>query len=143
MKIVSICSISEWLSADSTATHLIVGSNCLNNLSELQLDRFILLKELVIGDNSLNGLTELSLVGLNRLERVGIGSNSFKRVGAGNALRVKDCSSLKRVAIGDNSFSSYGVIDVSSVPSLEDLRVGANCFSATSLELKSLSSMIP
>ena len=135
--------MNVWLSADSTATHLSVGSNCLNGLSEMQLDRFILLKELVIGDKSLNGLTELRLVGLNRLERVVVGSNSFKKVGTSNVLRVKDCSSLKSVAIGDDSFSSYTVIDVSSVPLLEDLRIGANCFRATSFALKSLSCMIP
>ena len=117
-------------------THLTINANCLNDLSEMALDRFILLRELWIGDNSLNGLSELRVVGLNRLERVVIGSNSFRRAGASNALRVRECPSLKSVVIGDDSFASFGVIEIASVPVLEEVRIGANCFAAASFELK-------
>ena len=136
MKRVSVCSGSEWSSLDSTTTHLTINANCLNDLSEMALDRFILLKELWIGDNSLNGLSELRVVGLNRLERVAVGSNSFRRAGTSNALRVRECPSLKSVVIGDDSFAGFGVIEIASVPVLEEVQIGANCFATASFELK-------
>lgn len=76
------------------------------------------------------------MVGLNRLERVAVGSNSFSRAGTGNALRVRECSSLKSVVIGDDSFAGFGVIEIASVSVLEEVRIGANCFAAASFELK-------
>ena len=124
------------MSTDSTVTHLTINANCLNDVSEMALDRFILLKELWIGDNSLNGLSELRVVGLNRLERVAVGSNSFRRAGTSNALRVGECPSLKNVVIGNDSFAGFGVIEIASVPVLEEVRIGANCFAAASFELK-------
>ena len=136
MKRVSVCSGSEWLSLDSTTTHLTINANCLNDLSEMALDRFILLKELWICDNSLNGLSELRVVGLNRLERVVVGLNSFRRAGTSNALRVRECPSLRSVVIGDDSFVGFGVIEIASVPLVEEVRIGANCFAAASFELK-------
>lgn len=136
MKRVSICSGSEWSSLELTVTHLTIGANCLNDLSEMALDRFILLKELWICDNSLNGLSELRVVGLNRLERVVVGSNSFRRAGTSNALRVRECPSLKSVVIGDDSFAGFDVIEIASVPVLEEVQIGANCFATASFELK-------
>ena len=76
------------------------------------------------------------MVGLNRLERVAVGSNSFSRAGTGNALRVRECSSLKSVVIGDDSFAGFGVIEIASVPVLEEVQIGASCFAAASFELK-------
>ena len=136
MKRVSICSGSEWLSLDPTVTHLTINANCLNDLSEMAVDRFIVLKELWIGDNSLNGLSELRVVGLNRLERVVVGSSSFRRTGTSNALHVRECPSLKSVVIGDDSFAGFGMIEIASVPVLEELQIGASCFAAASYELK-------
>ena len=117
-------------------THLTINANCLNDLSEMALDRFILLKELWIGDNSLNGLSELRVMEMNRLERVVVGSSSFRRAGASNALHVRECPSLKSVVIGDDSFAGFGVIEIASVPVLEEVRIAANCFAAASFELK-------
>ena len=136
MKRVSICSGSEWSSLDSTTTHLTINANCLNDLGEMALDRFIVLKELWIGDNSLNGLSELRVMEMNRLERVVVGSSSFRRAGTSNALHVRECPSLKSVVIGDDSFAGFGVIEIASVPVLEEVRIGANCFAAASFELK-------
>ena len=102
----------------------------------MALDRFILLKELWICDNSLNGLSELKLEGLNRLERVVVGSSSFRRAGTSNALHVRECPSLKSVVIGDDSFAGFDVIEIASVPVLEEVQIGASCFAAASFELK-------
>lgn len=51
-------------------------------------------------------------------------------------LYVKNCPVLKRVEIGDNSFEHYGVIEIATVPLLEDLVLGDSCFRTASFELK-------
>ena len=117
-------------------THLTINANCLNDLGEMALDRFILLRELWIGDNSLNGLSELRVMEMNWLERVVVGSSSFRRAGTSNALHVRECPSLKSVVIGDDSFAGFGVIEIARVTVLEEVRIGANCFAAASFELK-------
>ena len=49
---------------------------------------------------------------------------------------MKNCPVLKRVEIGDNSFEHYGVIEIATVPLLEDLVLGDSCFRTASFELK-------
>ena len=68
-----------------------------------------------------------------------VGSNSFRQVdGGSNHLFVKNCGVLKSMKIGDDSFVHFGVIEIESVPSLEELVMGDSCFSAVSFELKDL-----
>ena len=110
-----------------------------NALSEVPLNRFVVLKELAVGNGCLNNVTALEVIGMNALERMEIGSNSFGRTSGGsNHLFVKNCGVLKSVKIGDNSFIHYTVIEIESVPSLEELVMGDSCFSAVSFELKDL-----
>ena len=135
-KQVSVTDDNSWSSLDPTITHLTVNSNA---LSEVPLNRFVVLKELAVGNGCLNNVTALEVIGMNALERMEIGSNSFGRTSGGsNHLFVKNCGVLKSVKIGDNSFIHYTVIEIESVPSLEELVMGDSCFSAVSFELKDL-----
>ena len=135
-KQVSVTDDNSWSSLDPTITHLTVNSNA---LSEVPLNRFVVLKELAAGNGCLNNVTALEVIGMNALERMEIGSNSFGRTSGGsNHLFVKNCGVLKSVKIGDNSFIHYTVIEIESVPSLEELVMGDSCFSAVSFELKDL-----
>ena len=102
-KRVSICSTDEWIRLNPTITHLTVNSNCLNELTDLPLNRFIAMKEFVVGDNCLNRVNDVKLDRLNQLELVDIGSDSFKS-SDNNGLYLSDLPLLKRVAIGSNSF---------------------------------------
>ena len=136
VKRVTVGSGDAWSSLDPTITHLTVSASTMN---EVPLSRFIALKELMIGSGCLNSATALEVIGMNRLERLEVGSNSFRQVdGGSNHLFVKNCGVLKSVKIGDDSFVHFGVIEIESVPSLEELVMGDSCFSAVSLELKDL-----
>ena len=135
-KRMSVADGSSWSSLDPTITHLTVNSNALD---EVLLNRFMVLKELVVGDGCLNNVTVLDVIGMNALERLEIGSNSFGRTNGGsNHVYVKNCARLKSVEIGNGSFIHYTVIEIESVPSLEELVIGDSCFSAVSFELKDL-----
>lgn len=136
-KSASICGMDAWSSMNPIVTHLTVNSNCLNALSEFRLSRLVVLKELVIGESCMNRVTAFEVTGMNRLEKLVIGANSFRQVNVGsNHLYVKNCPVLKRVEIGDNSFEHYGVIEIATVPLLEDLVLGDSCFRTASFELK-------
>ena len=136
VKRVTVGSGDAWSSLDPTITHLTVSASTMN---EVPLSRFIALKELMIGSGCLNSAMALEVVGMNRLERLEVGSNSFRQVdGGSNHLFVKNCGVLKSVKIGDDSFVHFGVIEIESVPSLEELVMGDSCFSAVSFELKDL-----
>ena len=136
-KSVSICGANELLLTNPTVTHLTVNSDCLNELTEVQLNRFVVLRELVIGSSSLNNAASLKVIDMNALEQLVIGSNSFRQVNGGsNRLYVKNCPLLKRVEIGDNAFEHFAVIEIASVPLLEDLVLGNSCFRTASFELK-------
>ena len=136
VKRVTVGSGDAWSALDPTITHLTVSASTMN---EVPLSRFIALKELMIGSGCLNSVTALEVVGMNRLERLEVGSNSFRQVdGGSNHLFVKNCSVLKSVKIGDDSFVHFGVIEIESVPSLDELVMGDSCFSAVSFALKDL-----
>ena len=135
-KQVNVADDNSWSSLDPTITHLTVNSNA---HSEVPLNRFVVLKELVVGNGCLNNVTALDVIGMNALERLEIGSNSFGRASGGsNHLLIKNCGVLKSVKIENNSFIHYNVIEIESVPSLEELVMGDSCFSAVSFELKDL-----
>ena len=136
VKRVTVGSGDAWSALDPTITHLTVSASTTN---EVPLSRFIALKELMIGSGCLNSVTALEVVGMSRLERLEVGSNSFRQVdGGSNHLFVKNCDVLKSVKIGDDSFVHFGVIEIESVPLLEELVMGDSCFSAVSFELRDL-----
>ena len=148
-KSVSICEANELLVTDPTVTHLTVNSNCLNEVNEFQLNRFVVLKELVIGSNSLNDVVSLKLIGLNKLKRVVIGKNSFTKKKSNYGydpnrhFYLKNCESLRELKMGRYSFSDYSVCEIENLPSLEVIEMGElnegsrNFYHASKLELKS------
>ena len=118
---------------DPTVTRLRMSSD---PTGEWQLHRFVVLKELVIGESCMNSATAFEVIGMNALEQLVIGSNSFRQVNGGsNHLYVKNCPVLKRVEIGDNAFEHFAVIEIASVPLLEELVLGNSCFRTASFEL--------
>ena len=125
-KSVSICESNELLLTDPTVTHLTVNSNCLNELNELQLHRFVVLKELVIGSNSLNDVVNLKVIGMNALEELVIGSNSFSN--REGAFELKDCPLMKKLRIANGAMREFNSIQVSGVPLLEGMEIGSNSF---------------
>ena len=120
-----------------------------NTITDLDLSKYLNLKNVVIGDGSFMYVTEVSIIGLRDLESVEIGMNSFtkNKNSAGNDpnrhFYLKNCPKLKSLKIGRYSFSDYTVIEIENVDALEVIEMGelnevSLNFYYASLELKSI-----
>ena len=127
-----------------------VSDGCCNerNMSVLQMDRFVNLRELSIGHHCFAHVEEVSIVGLGMLEVVEIGNSSFAKedrdgFSPDRRFYLKDCERLKRLKVGSYSFRDYTVCEIENDPRLEVIEMGelheqSNNFPYTSkLELKS------
>ena len=145
-KHITVCNDVNWMTLDSSVTHITVEGNCGNDasLTVLDLSRFLYLKELVVGNESFMYVNEVKLIGLHYLESVEIGMNSFTqhKNSYGNDpdrhFYLKNCPKLKSLKMGRYSFSDYTVIEIENVDALEVIEMGSSCFYAASLELKSI-----
>ena len=128
----SVNSSEVLLSLPSTVTGLIVSENSCNDLTELNLSRFEMLKSFEVKSNALrnvknltmnglNGLVEFEVGngGLNGVETVSIGSNSLNSL---SSFDFSPLSSVRVIEIGSESMNS--VVDViASQLNLESVRI--------------------
>ena len=128
----SVNSSEVLLSLPSTVTGLIVSENSCNDLTELNLSRFEMLKSFEVKSNALrsvknltmnglNGLVEFEVGngGLNGVETVSIGSNSLNSL---SSFDFSPLSSVRVIEIGSESMNS--VVDViASQLNLENVRI--------------------
>ena len=128
----SVNSSEVLLSLPSTVTGLIVSENSCNDLTELNLSRFEMLKSFEVKPNALrsvknlkmnglNGLVEFEVGngGLNGVETVSIGSNSLNSL---SSFDFSPLSSVRVIEIGSESMNS--VVDViASQLNLENVRI--------------------
>ena len=128
----SVNSSEVLLSLPSTVTGLIVSENSCNDLTELNLSRFEMLKSFEVKPNTLrnvknlkmnglNGLVEFEVGngGLNGVETVSIGSNSLNSL---SSFDFSPLSSVRVIEIGSESMNS--VVDViASQLNLENVRI--------------------
>ena len=126
-------------------TEIRVESGKCNNkqLTSLHWNVLPNVERIVVNDAVYKYVNEVNVVGLKKLQSVVIGENSFTRRmhGYGNdpnrRFVLKDCPSLKELKMGRFSFSDFGVIEVSSLNSLEVIEMGTASFYAAILQLKS------
>ncbi len=150
-KHITVCNDVNWMTLDSSVTHITVEGNCGNDVSltVLDLSRFLYLKELVVGNESFMYVNEVKLIGLHYMESVEIGMNSFtkNKNSAGNDpnrhFYLKNCPKLKSLKMGRYSFSDYTVVEIEIVDALEEIEIGdlneeSRNFASASLELKSI-----
>ena len=109
-------------------TDIYVSSNRCNteDFTVLDLTRFKDLMSIDIGSNSFSYVKELKITGLRNLERVKIGSNSFSKVQGSFVLR--DCRSLNELRVADGAFNLFSVLTLDSLPALELIDIGDECF---------------
>ena len=124
-------------------TGILVASNSCNEGKVLDFDPFESLQYLEIGDDSFKNVNTFSINGLSKLTLIYIGKSSFTQESK-NALysfRLLNCDSLIYLEIGEYSFSEYtGVIEISNLPSLENIKIGileyvSSCFSSCYLHI--------
>ena len=138
----------DWMSAETSIEVLEVESDCCNDgeLTVLDLNRFVNLRELKVGDNCFANVNEVELIGLSKLERVVIGNNCFTQSTKDKSVcdpnhhfYAKDCERLRELEIGWNSFYYYDVCQIENMPSLEAVEMKGTMFYHASLQLKSAS----
>ena len=154
---VSVKCVGDLKNASCYVGVIVVASNYCNDseLSVLDLNRFVNLRELKVGDKCFWNVKEVKLIGLNQLERVVIGEFCFTNDDDDSDdsddsddedphrhFYLKNCERVRELKIGYHSFSDYSVCEIENVPSLEVIEMGElnersyNFFYA-SLELKS------
>ena len=133
---------------------LIVGSNCCNDLTILNLQGYTRLQSIIIGDNCFYSVDTFTIDGLNDMKSLKIGKRSFtkKKDWYGNktyrSFHILNCDVLESISIGENSFSDYGgEFELKNLPKLSSLIIGnvhdtSYCFYFCSLLVKGFSSNI-
>ena len=116
---------------------LTISSNCCNNITILDLNRFEWLRSLRIGDDCFGSAQLVKIEGLSRLEIILIGRNSFtqKKNGNGNdkskSFHISNCKSLESIEIGEYSFSDFGgQFELYYLPRLQSIQIGINGISS-------------
>ena len=130
-----------------------VSDGCCNEegLMELDLSRFVNLRELKVGNECFKNVKEVKLIGLSELESVEIGMNSFTKFkntwqitsDPNRHFYLKNSPKLKSLKMGCYSFSDYTVCEIENVDALESIEMGdlnetSYNFRYASLELKSI-----
>ena len=130
----------------STETIIVADGSCNNDdgATELDLSRFENLTSLIVGDNCFEYVTTMNVVEMDNLESIRIGMQSFNSYEeADYSFSVKNCSSLKELRIASGSFGNWNFTKFENLPSLEVIQIGymhsyeGSNFDSASLELKS------
>ena len=130
----------------STETIIVADYSCNDDdgVTELDLSRFENLTSLIVGDNCFQYVTTMNVVEMDNLESIRIGMNSFNSYEeADYSFSVKNCSRLKELRIGPDSFGEWNYTEFENLPSLEVIQIGYmhsyddDNFNSNSLELKS------
>ena len=123
-------------------TELIIPSNCCNDLTELDLNRFEWLESIEIGDECFGSVKTFKIDGLNQLKSLKIGKNSFTQLkkddwnrswneardkanNQSKSFHILNCKSLESIEIGEFSFSDFGGgFELKNLPSLQSIQIG-------------------
>ena len=138
----------ELTALSSSVTQLHLSYNTCHSLLQLDLSRFVNVKEIRIDGYSFQSVEEVKIVGLNKLEVVVIGKKCFTKhtesasYDPNHVFYLKNCERLRELKMGRYSFADYSVCEIENVNRLEVIEIGdvnaESCnFYYASLELKS------
>ena len=120
-----------WYIAD-----LVIGSDCCNELTSLNLNGYKCLKSIEIGSECFCLVDGFVLNGLNELKSLKIGKDSFTYLKSSNwnytqannnnrSFHLLNCSKLESIEIGSYSFSDYGGgFELKNLPNLTTIQIG-------------------
>ena len=137
-KRIEIHNSTELNNMNLKVTELIIPSNCCNDLTALNLNRFEWLQSIEIGDECFESVQTIKMDGLNHLKSLKIGRNSFTQVKQSNwnrdwekannqskSFHILNCESLKSIEIGEFSFCDFGgVFELKNLSSLQSIQIG-------------------
>ena len=101
------------------------------------LGAFRKLERLSVGSFSLGSILTVRIRNLKSLESIVFKEESFTR--KNGELHIENCVALKTLRMLDGSFHFFSALSLKSLPSLETLEIGADCF--TEVEHFTLSSL--
>ena len=122
---------TKWTYISLEVTDLTISSNCYNDLSALDLNRFEWLRSIEIGDDCFGSVKTFKIDGLKRLKTIKIGKNSFTQKqdsGSGNkskSFQILNCKSLESIQIGEHSFCSFKEFELVNLPLLQSIQIGS------------------
>ena len=139
----------ELTALSSSITRLSLSYKTCHGLLQLDLSRFVNVKEIRIDSCSFQSVEEVKMIGLKALERVEIGKKCFMKdsewpgLNAKGKFYLKDCKKLKKLIIGAYSFREYSICELKNLPAVEVIEMSAvndwsESFMSASLELKSV-----
>ena len=113
-------------------------SECCNELTSLNLNRFNKLQSIEIGDNCFENVDTFSIDGLNELISLKIGDKSFTKKefsivweldgevnNPNRSFSISNCIELESIEIGESSFSDYGGgFELRNLPKLSTIKIG-------------------
>ena len=88
-----------------SVTDLIFVSECCNDLTSLNLNRFIKLETIEIGDDCFENVDIFRIDGLNELKSLEIGGNSF------NHMKKDDVDMEELVELTNNTSRSFSILN--------------------------------
>lgn len=111
-----------------------IPSNTNTDISSLiLLDCLQGIRTITIGNSCFPKVRQLEIRGMKRLERLTIGTDSFtqkqeSKERLDGTCCVINCTSLRFIDIGNRSFEDFHTLQLKSLPTLETLQLGENCF---------------
>ena len=133
---VTVHSSQELLQLDNNVSELVVGNNCCNDITELDLCRFKQLVSLRIGEKCFRLVNLFKIDGLNQLTTITVLNDSFTKVSVENLTKsnrgdihrsfiITNCKKLAFIQIGARSFIDFaGQFELKNLPSLKTLNIG-------------------
>ncbi len=117
--------------------------NC-NDYEEEELDfsRFSELESLKIEKSCFPQVSKVRIDGLPKLKRIEIASGCFRCEKENAALVVKNCSDLVELSISDFSFCSFSSLELDTLPSLQRMVFGKDCFKNADLVVSGFKSLV-
>ena len=137
-----------------SVTDLKFVSECCNDLTSLNLNRFIKLETIEIGDDCFENVDIFRIDGLNELKSLEIGGNSFNHVkkddvdmeelveltnNTSRSFHLLNCIELESIEIESHSFCDYGGgFELVNLPKLSTIKMDSLNFMCSSFVIKGI-----
>ena len=137
-----------------SVTDLKFVSECCNDLTSLNLNRFIKLETIEIGDDCFENVDIFRIDGLNELKSLEIGGNSFNHMkkddvdmeelveltnNTSRSFSILNCIELESIEIDKLSFSDYGGgFELVNLPKLSTIKMDSLNFMCSSFVIKGI-----
>ena len=137
-----------------SVTDLIFVSECCNDLTSLNLNRFSRLKSIEIGDDCFENVDIFRIDGLNELKSLEIGGNSFNHMkkddvdmeefveltnNTSRSFSILNCDKLESIEIDRYSFCDYGGgFELVNLPKLSTIKMDSLNFICSSFVIKGI-----